>query len=99
MNEVNQELPVSADWKAEPAYVCVTCGDPARMHPQTNHIWGCLKCGVTTASVAAYFKRVTPVAPPPIGTTLDLYRCRRCGREMAHSRLRGLFCQVCDMRR
>ncbi len=47
---------VSADWNAEPKYVCRTCGDVARMHPQTNFIWGCLKCGMTTASVCVYFE-------------------------------------------
>ena len=48
---------VSNEWKAEPGFACRACGDVARMHPDTNFIWGCLTCGITTAAVVAYFKR------------------------------------------
>ena len=54
---IDPYLRVSADWKPEPKYVCRECGDAARMHPDTNSIWGCLKCGMTTAAVFYYFRR------------------------------------------
>jgi ribosomal protein L37AE/L43A len=47
---------VASDWKPDLGFVCRACGDAARMHPQTNFIWGCLTCGMTTAAVGAYFK-------------------------------------------
>lgn len=53
---VNKLLPVSADWKPEPKYRCIACGDVSRMHPETNRIWGCLTCGMTTAAVSVYFQ-------------------------------------------
>jgi len=55
---VNTALPVSDTWAAEHRYACRQCGGPARLHPETNHIWGCLNCGYTTASVSVYFVEV-----------------------------------------
>lgn len=52
---INRLLPVATDWKIEDKYLCRTCLCPARVHPQTNMVWGCLNCGYSTASVFMYF--------------------------------------------
>lgn len=56
-SSVDATLKVSADWKpvGQGQYRCRSCNDVARLHPQTNDIWGCLKCGYSTASVLAHF--------------------------------------------
>lgn len=46
------------EWRKSDKFVCCTCGEPAYLHPYTNHIWGCKKCGFTTYSVAMYFHPV-----------------------------------------
>lgn len=48
---------VDETWREIDGYVCALCGSPARVHPQTNYVWGCLACGVSTASVSIYFCR------------------------------------------
>lgn len=52
---INKALAVSEAWRPEPRYQCVACGSAARLHPETSHIWGCLRCGFTTAAVSHYF--------------------------------------------
>lgn len=44
------------EWRRNEKYVCRTCGQPSYMHPNTNSIWGCKECGMTTASASIYFK-------------------------------------------
>ena len=44
-------------WRCDEEFACRTCGSPALLHPHTNHIWGCLPCGFSTASGFVYFKR------------------------------------------
>lgn len=51
-----RRIPVAADWKVIPGYLCRSCGDPARRHPETAWIWGCLRCGTTTLSVSIFFR-------------------------------------------
>jgi len=53
--------PVNINWQVEPGFNCRTCHQPARVHPYTNRIWGCLTCGFTTASVSVYFQPRTEV--------------------------------------
>lgn len=57
---VDQSMLVDGTWLAVRddqggAFVCRGCGEQARQHPQTNCIWGCLKCGYTTAAVSSFF--------------------------------------------
>lgn len=52
----NGALPVSEDWEKVVGYCCVSCSGPAREHPKTNLIWGCLDCRLTTAAVAVFFR-------------------------------------------
>ena len=43
-------------WRKSDEFVCVACGEPAYLHPYTNHIWGCKRCVFTTYSVSVRFK-------------------------------------------
>ena len=46
---------VKPEWRVIEGYKCGQCGGPARAHPKTNRIWGCLGCDMSTFSVAFYF--------------------------------------------
>lgn len=52
---IDKTLRVESSWNYIAGYACRACGDIARVHPQTNWIWGCLKCHFTTAAVSVYF--------------------------------------------
>lgn len=56
-SNIDKEMKVSDTWNVIPYYMCRDCLQPARQHPQTNLIWGCLKCGYTTAAVYQFFVR------------------------------------------
>lgn len=43
------------EWRKNDAFVCRTCRESAFTHPYSNAIWGCKKCGYTTASVSLCF--------------------------------------------
>lgn len=60
MDSIDKELKVDSTWKINEHFACGVCKSPARLHPQTNSIWGCLPCGYTTASVTHYFYQRTP---------------------------------------
>lgn len=57
------------DWRDDPDFACRACGTSASLHPNGNEIWGCKKCGYTTASVFAHFRRIR-------GT------CDNCGHDL-----------------
>ncbi|MFZ5559838.1 MAG: hypothetical protein ACOZAL_03525, partial [Patescibacteria group bacterium] len=46
------------EWRKSFNFVCCTCGQPAYLHPYTNVIWGCKKCGYTTYATGIYFRAV-----------------------------------------
>lgn len=43
------------EWREDRFFVCLTCHESCYLHPYTNRIWGCKKCGYTTASPSVYF--------------------------------------------
>ena len=55
-NTDHDDDPVNINWRVEPRFNCRTCHQPARIHPYTDRIWGCLTCGFTTASDSGYFQ-------------------------------------------
>ena len=46
------------EWRENSDFVCRICKEPAYLHPYTNQIWGCKKCGYTTYSPGVYFHPV-----------------------------------------
>ena len=44
------------EWRKSFEFLCVHCKEPAYLHPFTNEIWGCKKCGFTTFSVSIHFR-------------------------------------------
>lgn len=76
--DFNPSLPVDDSWKISPDYMCRACGDPARLHPQTNQIWGCLACGMTTASVAFMFLPAREFDYPAAARTIALWLGEFC---------------------
>jgi len=51
-------------WRWSYDFVCRTCGGSAYLHPYTNSIWGCKKCGTTTYSVSVFFRPVDGHSKP-----------------------------------
>lgn len=49
---------VTLRWKLIEGYFCRHCGGDARVHPATNHIWGCLNCG-SSASLYWNFEQLS----------------------------------------
>lgn len=43
------------EWRVCEDFACAACGSPAYLHPYTNWIWGCKRCGFSTYSVSCYF--------------------------------------------
>lgn len=74
MKESDLDLPVSDDWEEIPDYVCRECKCKARQHPSLAHIWGCLKCGYTTASVFLMF---SPTEGNPLSAIFGFPQNRR----------------------
>lgn len=56
-DEVNG-MRVNEKWRLDERFVCRRCGSLAYLHPYTNHVWGCLTCRFTAASVSVYFRPV-----------------------------------------
>jgi hypothetical protein len=81
---VNQTLPVDDGWKVEPDYLCRACGNVARLHLKTNHIWGCLQCGTTTASVALAFMPAIEFDYPAAARALALWLSEFCEETMPY---------------
>ena len=74
---IDRGLFVGESWKPDEGFVCRQCRSFARMHPQTNHIWGCLECKFTTASVYFSF------------ASIEEMRCH--DKERSHRQPRPLF--------
>jgi len=57
---IDVKLPISPSWSLVERHHCKHCGSPARRHPQTFTIWGCLLCGFTTDRTSFHFNRDYP---------------------------------------
>lgn len=56
-------LPITAPgWRKDLSFECGGCGEHVFLHPNTNKIWGCKKCGITTASPGIYFREAARVS-------------------------------------
>lgn len=55
--EEKVETEVSEKWrKTTNLFHHIGCGGCAVLHPKTNAVWGCKKCGLTTCSPSLLFK-------------------------------------------
>jgi len=56
--DIRKDLPVTEDWEEYDKAVCRQCNTLARVHPDTVGIWGCLKCGYSTAALYTFFRMI-----------------------------------------
>lgn len=51
-----EQMPVSPEWRKSNDFVCKRCEDSAYIHPFTDWIWGCRRCGTRTRAIMAFFR-------------------------------------------
>ncbi len=61
-NQIKKMRVNEGEWHEFSGFVCRKCKKSAFLHPHTNNIWGCKKCGFTTTSVSLYFQLKAEVA-------------------------------------
>lgn len=52
-----QHLIDFTSWKDNPEFICVTCGDHAKINPEDGNEWGCSRCNYRTHAVSSMFLR------------------------------------------
>jgi hypothetical protein len=74
-------MDVDETWEKIAKFMCRTCGDLARRHPQTEWIWGCLRCGGFTRDVAINFMPTDEFDYPVAARSIALHLEKFCDKD------------------
>lgn len=60
MPKVNTNLKPTKKWKIKKGMRCRHCKTQARVHPQTEQLWGCTNCGYSSWTLYTLFEKGKP---------------------------------------